>query len=229
MITILHGDNIDASRSSLVTLKEKAKGKELRTLTGSVDTTDIIQATESSSLFGGDTLIVLENVFGKLGKKQKKIEEIATILKTAGTTQDVIIWEDKEVGKTVLSQFGASARVELHKIPVLIFQFLDGMRPGNVQSLLSMYKEMIKTEAPELVLVMLERRVRQLIMIADNTTPAGMQSWQIGRLTSQAKLFTIEELYRMYTSLFDIEYASKTGTSPFSTSQMVEQFIISVS
>lgn len=228
MITILHGDNIEASRTALVQYKHNAKDKELRVITGStVDTTDITQAVQSSSLFGGSLCVVFENVFSKLGKKPKKIEEIATVIQEAGKTEDIVIWEDKELGKTVMGQF-PGAKTTIFKTPVLIFQFLDALRPNNASQLLKLYQSLTQTEAPELVSVLIGKRLRTLIMIADHVTPVGMQSWQIGRLTTQAKLFTMKQLVDLYKKLISIELSIKSGTSPFTMKESLELWLATI-
>ena len=167
-------------------------------------------------MFGGNTVVFIENLFGKLGRKIKLIESLASIIKNS--TSDVVLWEDKEVGVTVVKSLG-KADVRLFKTPTIIFKFLD-------HPTLSLYEQLVETEAPELIFSMLTRRIRQLIQLADGEIPAGLQGWQAGRLTAQAKLFTMERLTRMYKKMLDMEYSIKNGSSPFSIRQLTEQFLI---
>src|SRR3989338_7216865 len=127
MITLLHGDNIQASRNALIELKEKYKGKEIRQLNGrDVDETKLIQALQSSSLFGGDTLVIIENLFTALGgRKSKRLDGVLVMLKESSQTIDVIVWEGKEVGKTVITGLGPTVKPQLFAIPTIIFKFLD--------------------------------------------------------------------------------------------------------
>lgn len=208
MIILLHGDNTEASRAELVRFKQAAKGKEIRVLDGrTLDATSLAQAIQSSSLFGGEVLVVIE----RLGKKPVRIPE------SAGT--DVILWEDKEVSASAIKSLGPSVGVKLFDFPKLLFQFLDSMR-------LPLYQELIQTEAPELVFTMIVRRVRQLVMIKDGVVPEGFQGWQVGKLTSQARYFTMDILVAMEKKLLDLEYSLKTGATPFSLRQLTEQFLI---
>ncbi len=224
MITLLHGDNIEASRNELNVLKSQAKGKEIRELDGKhLDETTLTQALESSSLFGGDTLVIIENLFTGLGKKITLAKQFASQIARAPV--DVILWEEKEVGKTALDTIG-KANVRLFKTPVVIFKFLDAMRPDNAKVLVSFFHQTETLDAPELIFTMMVRRIRQLIMLTDNVVPDGLQSWQAKSLTNQARLFTIDKLLIMEKLLLDMEYSIKTGSSPFALRQLIEQFII---
>lgn len=215
MITLLHGDNTTASREELIRRIEEAKkaGKEIRRLEGkSLDSLTITQAVESSSLFGGTVLVVIEKFLNKGAK-----------LPAADT--DVILWEDKEIGKTLISQLGDKVEVKLFKIPPAIWQLLDGMKPGNTQ-LLSLLPRVLERDAAELVFTMIVRRVRHLIQLRDSVTPEGLQGWQAGRLTSQAKSFTMDKLLSMEKQLLDIDVSIKTGVSPFPLAQQLELFFV---
>lgn len=157
----------------------------------------------------------IENLFGKLGRKVKLIEQLAGIIR--GSTSDVVLWEEKEVGVTVMKSLG-KADIRLFKTPAIIFQFLD-------QPTLALYEKLVENEAPELIFTMLSRRIRQLMQITDGVMPEGMQGWQAARLTRQAKLFTMDKLKRMYTLLLTMEFSIKNGSSPFSMRQLTEKFI----
>ena len=81
MITLLHGNYPEASRKEYIRVKTEAKGKEIRVLDGkSLDPAALTQALESNSLFGGDTIVFIENLFGKLGRKVKLIESLSAII-----------------------------------------------------------------------------------------------------------------------------------------------------
>lgn len=229
MLTLLHGDNTEASRAELVRLRTSAKDKEVRILDGKkVDTLGLTQALESSSLFGNDLLIVIENLLGSFGKKTKNADAVIATLLQASTSVDVILWEDKEVSKTMLDRLGKSATIKVFSIPVIIFQFLDGLRPHGATQSLHLFQTLMQTEPSEVVFTMIVRRIRQLIMIADGIQPEKMQGWQASRLTSQAKLFTMEQLVSMHTALRSMEYSLKTGSTPFALKEHIEQFIINL-
>jgi len=209
MITLLHGDFIEASRSELNRLKQAAIGRELRELDGrTVVESDLTQSLESSSLFGEDTVVIIERLFSKIGRQPKRIEKLCALLAGDWST-DIILWEDKELGATVVKQLGSKAQVRLFKLPVLIFQFLDSIRPNNASQVLGIYEKLMADVAPELAFSMLVKRVRQLIQLSDGGSPAGLAGWQISRLTTQTKSFTMEQLVRFYRQTRDSEVAMK--------------------
>lgn len=225
MITLIHGDNIEGSRAELLRLRAAIRNKDVRVFDGKDLTFQIlVQAVESSSLFGGDVVVVIENLFSRLGKKPKQAEDYAKILLRADT--DIIIWEEKEIGTLTVKLLGSKAKIILFKLPTLIFQFLDGLRPNNASVLLAQLERLVARDAPELVFTMLVRRVRQLIMVGDGVTPEGLQGWQAGRLTSQARLFTMEKLLAMHASLLAMEISIKTGASPLPLSALLERFLV---
>jgi len=228
MITLLHGDNVEASRNELNLLKSQAKDKEIRQLDGKhLDATGLTQALESSSLFGGETLVIIENLFGSLGKKTSYVKEFASRIASCQGI-DVILWEEKEVGKIAIDNLGKNVTIRLFKTPVAIFKFLDAIKPNNVKALLSLYRQVEAMDAPELIFTMMVKRLRQLMMLADGVTPDGLQGWQAKGLTNQARLFTMEKLLSMEKQLLDMEYSLKTGSSPFTLRQHIEQFLIEV-
>lgn len=220
MITLYHGDHIEASRNELNRLKVQARNREIRQIDGTkIDNATLIQSLESRSMFADDSFIIIERLFARMGRQQKKIQELCIILRNAPA--DVVLWEDKEVSATVIKNLGNAPVVRVFKLPALIFQFLDTFH-------LKTFESLMETEAPELVFSMLIKRVRQLILICDGGMPAGLQSWQARRLTTQARSFTMDELIRLYDKLGEAEYAIKSGSSPFSFRQLLEQALMDI-
>lgn len=228
MITLLHGDDIQASRNELHRRIAAAPGRELREVNGrSIEPALLVQALESSSLFGSDRLVIIENLFGKLGRKTSSITTLAKILEKSSASTDVILWEDTILGSTALKALGY-AQVKLFKMPAVIFQLLDGLRPKSATVLIPLVNTVISLEPPEVLYTLLVRRVRQLIQVSQNVSPVGLAPWQATRLTAQARLFTMNELVNMHATLLAMDIGIKTGSSPFTLTQQIEQFIISI-
>lgn len=227
MLYVLHGDQPESARKKLTELKAAVKNREIREIDGKhIDVTNLVVALESSSLFGNDICVIIEGFIGSAKKREKAFASTLSKILEASKDCDIILYEEKEIDKTTLSKFGSAASVFLFKTPVVLFQFLDGLRPGNAKATLALFSETVANEAPEVVFVLLVRRVRQLIELLDHVTPDGLQSWQAGRLTAQARHFTIEQLVAMHEELLAIDIAIKTGATPFTLAQLLEQFII---
>ncbi len=227
MLYLLHGDQPETLRNKLREFKTGAKGKEIREVDGKhIDATSLLQALESSSLFGSDVLVVIEGFISNAKKQVKTFAATLAKVVEASTSVDVILYEEKEVDKTTIAKLGEGVQLFFYKTPVVLFQFLDSLRPGNAKTSLSYFTQTVSHEAAEIVFVLLVRRVRQLIQLADQITPEGLQGWQASRLTAQSRHFTIKQLVVMHERLLEIDIAIKTGSTPFTLTQLLEQFII---
>lgn len=229
MLYLIHGDQTEAARAKLVELKDQAKNKEIREINGKrLDGTMLVQALESSSLFGSDVFVVIEGFISNAKKREKSFAATLAQITEAGKSADIVLYEEKEVEKSTLTKLGAQCVAFLYKTPVVIFQFLDSLRPGNAATSLAYLSQVVENEAAEIVFALLIRRVRQLIQLKDGVIPEGLQEWQAGRLTSQARHFTIEQLVRMHKRLLAIDIAVKSSASPFTLTQQLEQLIINL-
>ena len=228
MLTLIHGDNIVLSRNELTRIKNTAVGKEIRDINGkNISESDLRQSVESLSLFGNTVLIVIENLFSPLGRKEKQVALVSEIISTASNMVDIVIWEPKEVGKTVLNGV-KKAKVQLYKISSTLFDFLDSLAPHQHAHILALFEKTLDGSPVELILFMLGSRVRHLIQVKDNVMPDKMSPWQSMRLTNQAKSFTMDKLLAMHNTLIELEYLFKTGSTPFTLTQLITHFIMDI-
>ncbi len=229
MLTIIHGDDIEQSYKALTRLRETFVGREFRELDGKrLTPADLTQALESSSLFGKDVCILIQRFFSSVNKKTTLYSELFAIIHKSMELADIFLYETKELDKTTLSKFGVDVSVQLCMIPRIIFEFLDGLHKGNVRASLTKLHEIVSHEPVEVVFSMIVKRFRYLIQLSDGITPEGLAPWQAARLTRQARFFTMEKLASLYKRLATIEVSVKTGGSPFTLAQHIEQFIISL-
>lgn len=214
MITILHGDNIFASRKELDRIKTSFEG-EIISLDGKkLSETDFVQATQSQSLLQENRLVVVENL---LSDKNRKISNFLNI------NDDLIFWEDKELGKTVLDEFKeVKTKVLLFKTPTTIFKFCDALSPKNGPNLVTLLRECLKTGEPEYVFIMIVRQFRLML------NPGGSAPWQQAKMMSQSKSFGQGRLKEIYKQLLEIDYKTKTGQSSQNLEFNLELFLISL-
>lgn len=229
MLTIIHGDDTEKSYTELTHIRETLLGKEVRELDGKKLTpTDLVEALQSASLFGSDVCVVIERLLSSVNKKSTIWSELVTIINKSISNTDIILYEQKEIDKTTLSKFEKDATVHTCMIPRIIFEFLDGLQSGNISESLTKFRTLASREPVEIVFAMIVKRFRYLIQLSDGITPDGTAPWQAARLTRQARFFTMEKLVSMYKKLAAIEISVKTGGSPFTLAQHIEQFIISL-
>lgn len=224
MITVLHGDNLVDSKNRLGELKKDAV--EIISFPGDKLTVgDVKQALESESLFGTDRLIVIENL---LSSKTSKIkEEILNYLSSNAFSPEIILWEGKELSPSVLKKF-PQARISNFKPLTNIFRLVDSLKPEKGVELIRLFHDLIKTEAPEVIFVMLARQFRNLILAKERGDSyfSLFAPWQRGKLESQSKYFTLKNLLSYQRKLLDIDAKIKLGQTPFSLIQRLDIFLV---
>jgi len=210
MITIFHGDNFVSSRHHLnQTIKKHQSNKTeiARFDSRNLKPETLTQALESASLFGQDQLIVIENFLLQPHSNQKsQLTDI--ILKNLDKA--VILWEKKSISSSAKKLFPKAAIKEF-KTPVIVFKFLDSIKPNHSQTSLQLLHQCYQKDAPELVYYLLSRRLSQLIQAKDSPNSLKSSPWQISKLKSQTKNFTLEKLLKLHQKLLDIDYQIKTG------------------
>lgn len=215
MIYLFHGDNQVASRKKLTDLVAQAKRekKEVIGLNGlKVNLTQVLSALESSSLFGQEKLVVIENLFSRLKSKEKG--EIINYLKNQPIKVDLIFWEGKIIPGTTTRWLPKNWQIQEFKTPVVIFKFLESLRPGNTNQMLNNLHQSIEKNNPEMVFYMLVRQIRLLILAKDSGRRGLFGApWQINKLLNQANYFTLEQLINLYQKLLAIDIDIKTGRS----------------
>lgn len=226
-VTVLYGEDVVASRNALDGLRQQIKDFEIREISGkTADLSIVKQVFESSSLFSQPVCVIAESVLTapKSSKIPKKL--FFSLLETRQENVHVLCWEPSELTKDTLSGFPKGTAVSHFPLPKILFSFLDEIRPGAASKSLTVFKKLLEQEPAELVLSLLSTRVRQLIQIKDTATPAKANPWQVSRLTSQARLFTMDKLLSMHEKLFAIDLSNKSGTNPLPLANQLEQFVM---
>jgi hypothetical protein len=178
---ILHGENGTKSLERLDFFIATAKKRGWEVIY------DEIPATQS--LFGVQMLIVVKNYI-LLDKNTIKY-----LAKLDGT---IIIYHDSDLPALFLNNF-KDAKVEKYELPKLIWKFLDNPSIAGLH-------EIIKSESPEFIFVLLSRRIRDLYL-----PPNHYQSWQLARLRTQKLKLGDADIKEMIKTLAAIDIDVKTG------------------
>src|SRR6266571_7453061 len=118
MLTILHGDDIAASRKAFLDLKQKhpdalfLEGEKL-TLN------DLEQAFASDGLFVTNKIVFIEQLLTKK-KKSKERDELIEKLNSYASSHEIMLWEGKELDKSALTSV-KTATVRPFKLPQALF------------------------------------------------------------------------------------------------------------
>lgn len=226
MTIILYGENVVKSRERLVILLEEAKraNKEIVRLTSAKLTpADLETALQKTSLFGTEQLVVIEELHS-LPKSQRK-NQLIKIVSQANV--DVILWEKRELTKTMLKQF-AQARTEQFRLTNTLFAWLDAFSPKVPKpKQLKLLQAAKLANDEQMCFVMLARQLRLLIQIKDGAVPPGAP-FMIAKLKNQAKDFSLDQLLKLHDQLFLIDQAAKTSGSFLSLGQELDLLTVNL-
>lgn len=227
MITLVHGDNIPAIRTALTAIRSKSDPENIRIFDArTYDPARLTQSLESDSLISQTKLVILDNILSGLKPRSKNLNQILEIIARNSQNNEIVICENREMPSGTVKALGVNIRIQLLKTPRVIFQFLDSLRPGSAMPALRSLNQVLSADAGELVFAVLTTRVRQLIMVKDGQTPDKVQSWQAGKLTSQAGFFTMDKLLTMHQKLLEIDYAIKSGSALYDYKFALKQFLL---
>lgn len=230
MLTIIHGSDIIASRKFF--LKEKEKSNEVQLLKGSqVNLTDLSQLLVGGGLFGNNQTLFIEQFLTERKKSAEKDSIISYLTKQAGNNS-IFLWEGKELDRTSLSRF-KQASIRSFKLSSNLFAFLDAIKPGYGLQLIQLFHKSLQTSDAEMVFFMLIRQFRILLALSDKgedtiTEVSRLAPWQKSKFGKQANLFEKNYLRKLYSKLFQIELAQKTGTLSSSLISSIDFFLIEI-
>ncbi len=230
MITIIHGTDIASSRKTFLDLKDKEKDALL--INGqNVTLTELLQYFEGGELFANPKSFFIEQLLSKR-KKSKELDQIIALLNTSSAENNIFLWEEKEITPTSLKSFKNNTD-RVYKLPQMLFQFLEGIKPRNSKQLIKLFHETIANADTEMVFFMMVRQVRLLMGIMEFTQDPideikKMAPWQKGKLQKQADAFEMEELKKLYSKLFNIEKGMKTGTLAASLSSTIDFLLLEI-
>jgi DNA polymerase III delta subunit len=231
MITIIHGDDLTASRNYFLDLKLKQNNAISYDGT-KITITDLVQNIEGSSLFGSTKTIFIEDLLTKIKKTDKNAKEILSFIAKNSSESTFVLWESKEISKRDLFIF-KQAIVKIFKLPKNIFLFLDNLKPNNSKNLLNLFHQALGSEIKEeLILFMLQRQVRILLALSEPSNSESIEElarlapWQMDKLERQARFFDIMQLKKIYKKLYEIEIGQKTGGLSLSLVQTIDFLLL---
>lgn len=228
MITIIHGDDLAASRKYFL---EQKKQDEFPLLNGeSLSTTTLVEILEGNTLFSDKKSVYIENFFSK--KKGKEFDAIISYLKKSGDLGDIFFWEGSLLQKRHLDIF-AKKKIKEFKLPQAIFLFLDSIKPGNAKQLITLFHSVSQQKETEFLFYMLIRQFRLLLALSDSKAEQidevkRLTPWQMQKLQRQCSLFMPSNLVIHYQTLAQIDLAQKTGKLSTTLVQTIDFFLLNL-
>lgn len=241
---IIHGENTIKSRDKLTGLVQAARDAKLDVvrLLGKELTTALLEETfASTSLFGTDKMIVIEELHSlpKSGKKEQLIAQVGAqaaqeaenssgSVAVAGTTLPaVILWEKRQLTPTMLKKF-SGAKIEEFKSSSVLFKWLDGFgiskdKSGQLKELHNIYAH----DGAEFLFAMLSRQVRLLLSAKDDGQLKGAP-FMIAKIKKQANAFSLEKLLQIHAQLLEIDHQQKTSSTRMTLQQQLDLLVLSL-
>jgi len=204
-IIVLHGDDTQKSYLRLKKFIDTARERSWEIEFIDDPTINFEEILSGNSLFGNERIFILRNV-KKVSKKQ--FEWMNKNYKNL--SGNLIIYNEGTLGVTVLKELPKDSKIEEFKLPVLLWNFLDRIAPGNPSNTLVTFHKIIEKSPPEFVFTLIARQIRDLYWIKADPNSSAFPSWRASKLKSQASLFTIEKLQTLLNelSLLDIKVKS---------------------
>jgi len=231
MITIIHGDSTNESREYF--LKTKTTFQNLLCLEGQNITADVlINFFSGGNLFYEEKNLSIENLLSK-NKAGKNLDELIAILNGNERKSNIIMWEEKEISQKNLNLF-PKAQMQIFKIPKLIFNFLDNVKPGNGKNLIVIFHKLLENTPVEVILYMMVRQLRLLIAVTSSDKSDTIEElgkiapWQKGKLERQAVFFDRNKLINLYNKLYNLDLSSKTGTLSMPLADAIDFLLLDI-
>lgn len=220
--TILHGENIVASRQRLNSLIDKLKEKNYEIIRLDEPKRDeLILQMRSQGLFNEKKCIIVENFFGA---STSQVE--AQIFVNSHFA--VVFWEKRQLTPATVKKLQPHVTLQEFKVPSTLFPLLDNVFPGNTKKLLSIYESGKTALETELIFAMLTRSIRMLLWAKLDPNSLNIPPWQRGKLIAQAGKFSELELLGLHTKLLEIDRAAKTSKLPEDLSSSLELLFASL-
>lgn len=164
------------------------------------------EKVSGDSLFKKGRLFIIE----RLPKTKKS--EIDWLKKNNERLEgNLVVFHEGTLSRNFLTSLPKTKRIEEFKLPRLIFKFLESFYPGNTKTSITLLHQVLKTEAPEFVLALLARHLRDVVKVKNEEGSLGYPPWRVGKLKSQSKKFEGESLKKVIESLAEADVKSKTS------------------
>jgi len=228
MIKVFIGENIVLSRKELLEEISKAKEKKFQIIQfigKNLSIPNLTQALESDSLFGVPKLIIIENFFSLPRSNEK--EELLALIKKNKDSQ-ILIWEGKDLSRDLISKH-SGFEFKNFRLSKFLFSFLDNLIPSQQKKNIENFHFCLTQEESEMIFAMLIRQIRLLIQAKEGEEYlSSLAGWQKGKISSQAKLFTMVKLKEIFQKLLEIDFQQKTSQSPFDLSSALDLLIAEI-
>ena len=207
-IIVLHGDDQRKLYNRLSKFIEIAKERSWEVVYLDDPKLSIQEQLSSSSLFGSERFFIIRDI-SRLSKKEVEWLNI----KSSDLSGTLIIYHEGYVSQLILKRLPNGTKVEEFKLPVMLWNFLDGLYPGNSGKSIKQFHQIIEKEAPEFIFTLIAKLLRDLYWVKTDSKSLPYPDWRVGKLKVQASKFSIDQLKILIEKLAEIDIKVKTSKS----------------
>ncbi len=224
MIYILHGEDIFASYNRLQQILKSYPTYQKVRLDEKADSSDNFTQILSPDLLGLQKIIICENF---IHSKKIKIAD----LKLISAKENAIFWEKAQLTASTISKIGKNFTIELFKPKPQIYYFLDSISDSSQNTL----KQLNNLKKHELVSLNwhLANRLHLLILAkldlrkeaSEKIVGKPIQDWQWQKISSQANLFNLSTLTKLFNGILKIDYLIKSGKTNLDETPLISTLL----
>ena len=203
---VLQGDDERRLYERLVKFIETARGRSWEVAYLDDPSLSIQEQLSSSSLFGNERFFIIRDIT-RLGKKE--LEWLNK--KSKGVSGNLIIYHEGYISQAILKSLPKDTKIEEFKLPVILWNFLDGLYPGNSVKSIKQFHQLIEKEAPEFIFTLMSKLFRDLYWAKTDAASLPYPNWRVGKLKGQALKFTNDQLKLLIEKLAEIDIRVKTS------------------
>jgi len=222
MLTIICGEDSVASRNYFTEQQRIFKEKDFEIV--NIDYHQVLELDESeassASLFTLKRIYFTNSLNKKVLKKmsaktERKIKEVIS-----SKLIQVFDWEEETTSRNLKSIKGII--IKEFRLNQNIFKLLDSCYPGNLKRFVTILQILSESTEDIFIFIMLARYMRNVLSVKMGEKIPKLMSWQIAKLSNQAKFWKLENLINFYQGLHRIDVNSKTNGTPFSIKKSLD-------
>lgn len=205
-IIILHGDDTVKSYARLQKFVDVARERSWEVAYLDDSSQSFEESLSANSLFGGERFFILKDI-KKLGKK----ETTWLNKKYADLSGNLIIYHEGILNVTFIKSLPKESKIEEFKLPVLLWNFLDGLIPGSAEKSIKTLHKIIEKQPIEFVFSLIAKQFRDLYWTKIGANSTQIPGWKLSKLKTSASKFSEEKLKEIIELLSEIDIKVKTS------------------
>lgn len=205
-VILVHGDDRERSEERLKKFVSVAKARGWNIAEIGSSSLNIIEEVSSNDLFQKEKLFVLKDLRVLTPKIKKWLDS-----NLESVSGNLVIYSNKTLNKTTKAVLPKINKEEEYKLPVVIFKLLENFYPGNANSSIKLLSQSLEKGAPEFVVALLARHLKDLYLVKEGEGVLSLPSWRMGKLRSQASRFEEGGIERIIEKLAEADFKSKTS------------------